>query len=1010
MPVVTHASLLFDAAAAPEPAAALEADLAAAWARCKEAATAEGGLTWPVGVAAGDAGAALAFVAAGAQPDAPPPDTAVRAITAAPSAGASAACASLASLAGVHWSTLTAETRGRVAAAVASLVAARAPGSDTAALATLRHVRSACTSPSNVALAATVVGGVASAFDFVVSKPALAHAALLACLRLLPELARVADGGNALPTISALRDTASGLAARLLSEAWPVAAGAGRDLVPALRDVAALAPFDTIWKALMEGYVASGDDVDTRATATPPATPSSPHALASLLATRTPPRALLSRLPPDAEAALYFMLTSVRSGNQRRYQSWYAARHVADDAPPDAAAATAAADGAVADAVRYIVSVYHPPNAVLTSDVLPRWAALGWLTQLPRSAAGGAAARAALVLDWLFYTPSVDSFMNVEPAALLLLQSIPKYAAVSNGVLEFVSAAVERFVPAAATRARRGLAAGADALVARGVLKNFDRLATAPEVAPELRERVRELFGGVVSGGVVVSGGMVSGGDAATAATTTTTTTKRRRAPSPPPTDAPKKRRAVEDDKAEAKPGVKDAAPPPPKADPPPPPPTTKPTTSSPVDTALADLKAAVTATPTRADALLAAASALLAAACPSKKPSAARKKPATDTPPLDAAAAGVAALADTAAAGSTTAPWSEPPDAGAPSLPRFDPATLCGALVAAALAPDAPAQEASASLFASLRTADACADVGWRLLGAVAAAAEDEAAEPKDSSSSSSSPTDAALTLYACSSPDPRAALEADVGAALATAGPRAVAGAAPALLRALGEPPPLPALRLLLASADAACVLTMAADLATRRGWFVLPGEEEEEAGSGGRRKRGDPAAALATATSRFVGAVHAWPHALAARAWRLLADDAGGRGVLDGVCAAALSALATRPPRGGALAAAAPVIAAATPTPDMVAAVLALPAAATPFALAVLGRWCGGGGGGDEDDEPPAPKKKGGKPAKSAPTPPPPPAANAGVAAAAAALKVGLAKGGGGRGATVGEVWGV
>ena len=1004
MPVVTHPSLLFDSAAAAEPAAALEADLAAAWARCKEAATAEGGLTWPVGAVAADAGAALAFVAAGAPPDAPPPDTAVRAITAAPPAGASAACASLASLACVHWRALTVETRGRVAAAVALLVAARAPGSDTAALATLRHVRSACTSPSNVALAAAVVGGVASSFDFVVSRPALAHATLLACLRLLPELVRVADGENAPSAIPALRDTAAGLAARLLSEAWPVAAGVGRDLVPALRDVAALPPFDTIWASLVDGYTAADNDADTLATSTPPASPSAPRALATLLATRTPPRVLLSRLPPDAEATLYFMLTSVRSGNQRRYQSWYAARHVADDSPPDAAAATAAADAAVSDAVRYIVSVYHPPNAVLTSDVLPRWAALGWLTQLPRSSAGGAAARAALVLDWLFYTPAVDTFMNVEPAALLLLQSIPKYAAVTNSLLEFVSAAVDRFVPAAAARARRGLAAGADALVARGVLKSFDRLATASEVAPELRERVRELFGGVVSGG-----GVVGGGDAAT----TTTTTKRRRAPSPPTTDAPKKRRAAEEDKAEAKPDVKDVAPPPKApADPPlpPPPPTTKPATSSPVDTALADLKAALTATPTRADTLLAGASALVVAVCPAQKASTARRKPATDIPPVDVAAAGIAALADAAAAGRTNAPWSEPPDAAARGLQRSDPATLCGALVAAALAPDAPPQEASAALFASLRTADACADVGWRLLGAVAAAAEDEAeAVPKkSSSSSSSSPTDAALTLYACSSPDPRAALEADVGAALATAGPRAVAGAAPALLRALGEPPPLPALRLLLAAADAGCLLTMAADLATRRGWFVLPGEEEE-AGSGGRRKRGDPAAALATATSRFVGAVHAWPHALAARAWRLLADDAGGRGALDGVCASALAALATHPPCAGALAAAAPVIAATTPTPDMVRAVLALPAAATPFALAVLGRWRGGGGG-DADDEPPAPKKKGGKPAKAAPAPTPPPASNAGMAAAAAALKAGLAKGGGGRGATVGEVWGV
>ena len=84
---------------------------------------------------------------------------------------------------------------------------------------------------------------------------------------------------------------------------------------------------------------------------------------------------LLSRLSSEIELKLHFMMSQVRMSNQRRYQTWFAQKHLSSDSKLSL----------VPDMVRYVCGVYHPPNPVLCSDVLPRWAVVGWLL---RAAAG----------------------------------------------------------------------------------------------------------------------------------------------------------------------------------------------------------------------------------------------------------------------------------------------------------------------------------------------------------------------------------------------------------------------------------------------------------------------------------------------------------------------------------------------------------------------------------------------------------------------------------------------
>jgi integrator complex subunit 3 len=56
-------------------------------------------------------------------------------------------------------------------------------------------------------------------------------------------------------------------------------------------------------------------------------------------------------------------------GNQKRYQTWFMQKYMpATDS-----------ETLVPDLIRYICCNYHPPNHVLCSDIVPRWAIIGWL-------------------------------------------------------------------------------------------------------------------------------------------------------------------------------------------------------------------------------------------------------------------------------------------------------------------------------------------------------------------------------------------------------------------------------------------------------------------------------------------------------------------------------------------------------------------------------------------------------------------------------------------------------
>ena len=187
-----------------------------------------------------------------------------------------------------------------------------------------------------------------------------------------------------------------------------IAQALGRDYIRCLYDVKHENGFNDLWNELI-------------------AEPESPQralhtnfqALGSLSASR---RILALRVPPEMETQLVFLTTKVRFGQQKRYQMWFTSMWQLN--PPFSLPQSVL----VCDIIRWIVICLHPSNAILRSDVVPRWALLGFLSALHQSPKEVfAAARRALLIDWLCFQAGETSIMLVEPAILLIHSSLTKY-------------------------------------------------------------------------------------------------------------------------------------------------------------------------------------------------------------------------------------------------------------------------------------------------------------------------------------------------------------------------------------------------------------------------------------------------------------------------------------------------------------------------------------------------------------------------------------------------------
>lgn len=144
--------------------------------------------------------------------------------------------------------------------------------------------------------------------------------------------------------------------------------------------------------------------------------------------------------------------------------------------------------------IRFIVGVIHPTNELLCSDIIPRWAVIGWLLTTCTSAVAVSNAKLALFYDWLFFEADKDNIMNIEPAILVMYNSMRSHPAVSATLLDFLCRIIPNFCPSLSDKVRAGIFCSLRQILEKRVLPVLTPLFDSPKLDPDLRTMVRDTF------------------------------------------------------------------------------------------------------------------------------------------------------------------------------------------------------------------------------------------------------------------------------------------------------------------------------------------------------------------------------------------------------------------------------------------------------------------------------------------------------------------------------------
>lgn len=290
---------------------------------------------------------------------------------------------------------------------------------------------------------------------------------VLICMVVYTYLRLIED--HNIPQLMHLRQKEVNFVITLIRERFADVLTLGRDLVRLLQNVARIPEFNQLWQDVLNNPKSL--------------CPTFTNVL-QLLQTRTSRRYLQSRLTPDMERKLVFLTSQVRFGHHKKYQEWFQRQYLA----------TPESQSLRSDMIRFIVGVIHPTNELLCSDIIPRWAVIGWLLTTCTSNVAASNAKLALFYDWLFYDPEKDNIMNIEPAILVMHHSMRSHPAVTATLLDFLCRIIPNFYPPYADKVRQGIFNSLQQIIEKRVLPNLHPLFDSPKLDRELRTTVRETF------------------------------------------------------------------------------------------------------------------------------------------------------------------------------------------------------------------------------------------------------------------------------------------------------------------------------------------------------------------------------------------------------------------------------------------------------------------------------------------------------------------------------------
>ncbi|XP_008559612.1 integrator complex subunit 3 isoform X2 [Microplitis demolitor] len=352
-------------------------------------------------------------------------------------------------------------TRSQLLWLLRELIKANVAGVDNLCLSLLRHAAGGDTSPRNIYLVEALLDIFQDNRQWLDKFPFLVASIVYTYLRLIED--------HSAPHLQQLRSREVTFTVALIRERIVDCLVIGRDLVRLLQNVARLPEFESLWRDLLTNPKSINQNLT---------------GVLQLLQTRTSRRFLQSRLTPDMERKLVFLTGSVRFGNHKRYQDWFQRQYLA----------TPESQSLRCDLIRFIVGVIHPTNELLCSDIIPRWAVIGWLLTTCTSTVAASNAKLALFYDWLFFDPEKDNIMNIEPAILVMHNSMRSHPAVTATLLDFLCRIIPNFYPALTDKVRNGIFSSLRQILEKRVLPSLCPLFDNSKLDRELRIKIRETF------------------------------------------------------------------------------------------------------------------------------------------------------------------------------------------------------------------------------------------------------------------------------------------------------------------------------------------------------------------------------------------------------------------------------------------------------------------------------------------------------------------------------------
>ncbi|XP_039291169.1 integrator complex subunit 3 [Nilaparvata lugens] len=380
--------------------------------------------------------------------------------------GHTLALASLSQLVLERWPRLSGTAHVQMLWLLRQLVRNWVQGTDTLAWNLMRLAAGGDVSPANLSLVEGLLDLYNDNRPWLEKHPLLLASVVYTFLRLTEDHH---PGTSSAPGLTALRHKEVAFTVGLLRDKFADCLLIGRDLVRLLQNVARIPEYERLWHDMLHNPKSLAPNFT---------------GILQLLQSRTSRRFLQSRLTPDMERKLVFLTSSVRFGNHKRYQDWFQRQYLA---LPESQTLRC-------DLIRFIVGVIHPTNELLCSDIIPRWAVIGWLLTSCTSAVAVANAKLALFYDWLFFEPDKDNIMNIEPAILVMHHSMRSHPVVTTTLLDFLCRIIAAFYPPLCEKVKQGICCSLRQILEKRVLPSLSPLFEYPKLDRELRTLIRETF------------------------------------------------------------------------------------------------------------------------------------------------------------------------------------------------------------------------------------------------------------------------------------------------------------------------------------------------------------------------------------------------------------------------------------------------------------------------------------------------------------------------------------